>query len=492
MPSTSRRSRRTARLWRGHWPFLTVVAAAVAIRVVVLLGYPPIMWYGDSYSYVAAAVQGTPTPARLDGYPLLLAALAPVHDLTVLAALQAAMGVAMGVAIYAVLRRRGLIWWAATLAALPVLFDVFEIQLEHLVMSDVEFTFLVTVAVVALCWYDEPPLWLVVVVGLLIGYATTVRSVGEPLLVVVAVGMLLRRIGWRAAAAMFVAGLLPVVAYVFWFHQSQGRYALTESTGPFLYSRVSSFANCAVIRPPADLRVLCDPRPPADRPNSQKYLWSTNTPLWTLAHGDQFTPRVNRLTRRFAERAILAQPGAYLSVVASDTLRSFAWTRTESDLTGSGVAYHFEPSVTPVWRNRGESWVLSESRYHSALRSYAGPGLGQPTVVQPYAGFLIDYQRYVYLRGPFLAGLALLGLAGILARWRRRGGVVLLPWAVAALLLVLPPMMAGFSYRYVLAAVPVSCLAAGLAVTRDRDRAGAGRAVCRHLDAAPAELGGPS
>ena len=54
----------------------------------------------------------------------------------------------------------------------------------------------------------------------------------------------------------------------------------------------------------------------------------------------------------------------------------------------------------------------------------------------------------------------------MLARWRRLGGLGLLPWLVGALMIVLPPMTAGFSYRYVLAAVPAICLAAGLAFAR--------------------------
>jgi hypothetical protein len=73
------------------------------------------------------------------------------------------------------------------------------------------------------------------------------------------------------------------------------------------------------------------------------------------------------------------------------------------------------------------------------------------------------YQRYVYLRGTLLGIIVLIGAAGLVVRWRRLGGLGLLPWLVAALLIVLPPVTAGFSYRYVLAAAPAACLAAALA-----------------------------
>ena len=86
--------------------------------------------------------------------------------------------------------------------------------------------------------------------------------------------------------------------------------------------------------------------------------------------------------------------------------------------------------------------------------------------MQPWQHLLQVYQRYFYLRGTLLGLILLIGAAGVLARWRRWGGIGLLPWLVGALMIVLPPMTAGFSYRYVLAAVPPACLAAGLAFAR--------------------------
>lgn len=119
------------------------------------------------------------------------------------------------------------------------------------------------------------------------------------------------------------------------------------------------------------------------------------------------------------------------------------------------------------------SWVTSDASNDKAATEFGGPALGRPKVVQPWAAFLQDYEKWAYLRGPFLLAFLVVGLGGILISWRRQdravgqraalGGLGLLPWLVGTTLIVAPPMTAGFSYRYVLAAVPATCLASGLA-----------------------------
>lgn len=465
--ATGRARRGIGALLSAHWPFIAVLALAAALRGVVMLGYPPILFYSDSYNYIADAVAKTPDVVRSDGYPLFLYVLLPFRSLTLVAVLQALMGLAVGAVIYAVLRRRGLPWWGATLAALPVLFDVYEMQIEHMVMSDVLFAFLVTVALAALCWFDRPPLLLCAAAGLMIGYAGVVRTVGEPLLAVLVVGLLLRRVNWKRVALLLVAGVLPIAGYMVWYHGFYGQYALDGSSGTFLYSRVSTFAECSKMTLPASLKVLCDPRPPAQRPNSQQYVWSTSTPLYKVSHGNQFSSAADSMAGKFARAAIESQPLAYAGAVWKDTAHTFTWNRTHSDLTGSGPSFQFEPVITPVTASKTLWWVLYYPQDKSALLRYGGPSLGQPTVTKPFSSFLQGYQKIFYLRGPMLGGILLLGAAGIIARWRRRGGLALLPWSLAVVLVVLPPMTAGFSYRYVLAAVPIACLAAGLAASRE-------------------------
>jgi hypothetical protein len=517
-PPAGERTPLLARLVRPvvtHWQFSLVVVAAILTRIVVVLGYPPIFWFSDSYNYLQDAVTHVPDEVRPNGYPFLLDLLLPLHSDYAIGLLQAAMGVAVGVAIYAVLRHRGLPWWGAALPALPVLFDAYELHLEHMITADPLFIFLVTIAVVILCWSDRPSVWTMALAGLLIGYATLVRSVGYPLLVVLLVAMLVRRAGWRRLLALAAAGIVPIGLYMVWFHQSTGKYALSESGG-FVYSRVSTFAQCSkMTNLPALLAYLCDPTKLEYRPVAGEYIWAdnelypyrdVNTPLYKALGSDtslRFTPIVSSQTEQFAKIAIEDQPMAYVRVVIDDVLHTFGWSRQPDpyDYYGNGpnfgfvsahemnlqipwyaTPYHIpgnpytQPASigqlagnTPTWC--GASCQQGDPQavlIMTAERDFAGQGqgLGFTTEVQPWAHLLEVYQRYIYLRGTLLGLIVLIGAAGVLARWRRWGGVGLLPWLTGVLLIVLPPMTAGFSYRYVLAAAPVACLAAGLAFTR--------------------------
>jgi hypothetical protein len=508
----AQRSPLVARLVRPvvmHWQFSVVVLAAIVMRIVVILGYPPILWFSDSYNYLYDAVTHVPDEVRPNGYPFFLSLLLPLHSDYAIGLLQAAMGLAMGIAIYAVLRHRGLPWWGAVLPTLPVLFDAYELHLEHMVTADPLFIFLVTIAVVILCWSDRPSIWTMVIAGLLIGYATLVRSVGEPLLAVVLVAMLFRRVGWRRILALVVTGIVPIGAYMIWFHGTYGQYAMTESSGGFLYSRVSSFAQCSKMNVPALEAYLCDPNKLVDRPPAGEYIWADHevlpyadhglrnyyTPLYNFFGSDtswRFTPLVNGQLQQFADSAIESQPKAYAHVVIDDTLHTFAWTRQPdpNDWYGNGPNFQFVDThtmneqvpwyATPYWipgnseyqehSTTAKTWCdatcvkgttqqpgdAQAGVIQQAERDFDGGQLGFTRAVQPWLRLLQIYQRFVFLPGTVLGVIVLIGLAGVLARLRRWGGIGLLPWLVGALLIVLPPMTAGFSYRYVLAAVPAA------------------------------------
>ena len=485
-----------------HWQFSIVVLAAVVVRLIVIVGYPPIMWFNDSYNYVYDAFTNIPDEVRPNGYAFFLRLFLPLHNLYPLALVQAAMGVLLGVGIYALLRRRGLPWWGAILPTLPVLFDSYELHLEHMVTADPLFIFLVTATLIMLCWNARPSIWVMALAGLAIGCSTVVRSVGEPLLIVVLVAMAIRRVGWIRLGAMLVAGIVPIAAYMVWFHGTYGKYAITES-GAFLYSRVSSFADCQKINPPANLRALCDPTPTSLRPVPGKYVWAdtelapdqhVSTPLYKLTKssdtGLRFTPQISGMTGKFAKDAILAQPLDYARAVTDDVLHTFAWSRSPDpgDNIGNGPVFNFiyqgELSKQIPWWAKDIPGDPVAQQIYQARKDFGGPGFGNTTVVWPWAHLLVDYQKVFYLRGPFLAVILLMGLGGVIGRWRRWGGLGLLPWVVGALLIVLPPMTAGFSYRYVLAAVPAVCLAAGLAFARRPGEASVGALAAdlrRHL-----------
>ena len=451
----------TARV-RRHWLFGLVLVAALVLRILVALAFRPIMWFGgDSASYLATGLRLIPDPARVGGYGFLLWALKPLHSFALVAAVQHLMGLAMGVLVYLLARRFGLPAWAATLATLPVLFDAYELQLEADAVPDVPFGLLVVLALYLLLRSPgERRPARTTAAAFLLGVSALLWPVGlvllGVLLAVLLIALLIRRAGLVTVLAALLAGALPVAAYSAWFSIHRHQFSLTRSDGVYLWSRTMSFADCAVIRPPAAERPLCPP--PGPRIAASLYIWNANSPVLAMP-GGRFSARTNHLALRFALQAIAAQPGGYAAAVGHDFSLSFYWDRPVHPDAAIVDRYQFADAATAwvpptLWTPDGGTLAGDQTAYNN--------GRPAPTrVVQPYASWLVSYQRYVYLPGTLLGVILLAGLAGMVIRRRVSGPG--LPWAFAVTILLVPPLVADFDLRYLVPAVPVACLAAALA-----------------------------
>ena len=450
---------------RRHWLFGLVLVAALVVRILTALAFRPIMWFGgDSASYLATGLRLIPDPSRVGGYGFMLWVLKPLHSFALVAAVQHLMGLAMGVLIYLLARRFGLPAWAATLATIPVLFDAYELQLEADAVPDIPFGFLVLLALYLLLRAPgERRPARTTAAAFLLGVSALLWPVGlvllAVLLVVLLAALLIRRAGLVTVLAALLAGALPVAAYSAWFSTREHQFSLTRSDGVYLWSRTMSFANCAVIKPPPGDLVLCPPPGPADG-------------LLAVHLGRQLAAAAP------AGRAVLGpdQPArAALRAAghrgAAGRLRRRGRPRLRAELL-------LGPARPPGRRNRGPVPVrrrghrLGAGRHAHARRRDGGrrpgrlqrrPGQGPaPTrAVQPYASWMVSYQRYVYLPGTLLGVILLAGLAGMIVRRRVRGAGM--PWAFAVTILLVPPLIADFDLRYLVPAVPVACLAAALA-----------------------------
>ena len=450
-----------ARIWSGHRLFIIVLIPAVLLRADAELGYRWQAWFNDSFEYVANTVHFNLDPTRVSGYSIWLKILQPFHSYALITILQHLMGLAVGVMVYALARHRYRApAWLATLAAVPVLYDGFEIQLEHLILSDVPFLFVIMLATTLLLWDPSgPSTRRCVVIGALLGIGAVLRSMGLPLLAVFAVYMIIRRFSWRKVGATAAACMVPVLAYAGGFDLQHGQFAMSDSTGVFLYSRVMTFAECSKIHPPADELFLCTSVPPGQRMIAQDYIWTAASPLHRMP--SLFSPVPNQLAENFAIRAIEAQPLGYAEAVFHDTWMVFGWKRIKFPQAATYDEYLFGTQSLPVplWDD------ANLGRYTSYAAAYVqGNPLTQ--VVDPFAVIIRDYQKYVWLPGSVYGVILLAGLAGIVLAWRRRGGEALLPWTISLAMIVVPAATAEFDYRYVLPAVPFACLAAVMAYSR--------------------------
>jgi hypothetical protein len=466
-------------LLRRHWIFAVALGLAVVPRVIVMAAYAPAALFKlDTYDYLWDATHLTPNPVNPAGYSVFLWVLRPFHSLLLIAALQHLMGLGIAVMIYAVLRRWGASGWLAALATTPVLFDPAQLLLEQLIMADILAMFLMVASFAVLLMRRRPSTSRSAVAALLMGASTVIRPDALPIIFLIAAYLLVRRSGWRRAGAALAAGLLPVAGYVAWFAAASGTIGLTRSDGLFLWSRTMSFANCATIKPPPQLRALCPGRQPlasgaptaGGRYLPKEYLWDHRGWQWQppspglVPDTAAFTPANNARARDFAIRAIEAQPLAYAKTVAAGAMEAF----TTSD------TLHFPGTQpAPIYLSTANSrYMLAAVRGYLGTTAGIGPYLGAylgAHVEQPYANLIVRYQDRIHLPGPLFGLIVVIGLAGILIP-RTRSAAAALAWAAAAVIVVLPVAEHEFAYRYVIPAVPLACLAAALALRNSGQR----------------------
>ncbi|HEV2310925.1 MAG TPA: hypothetical protein VGU73_10390 [Acidimicrobiia bacterium] len=443
---------------RREWLFLVVLAVGFALRVVAQVAYRPALLYIDSYRYLKD-LNFAPTKSEPVGYPVII--LRPFlflfGNLASVAVLQHLLGLAIGVAIYVLLRRRGAWPWLAAVATMPVLLSAYQLQIEQNLLAETLFEALIVAGIVALLWNPQPRLTALIASGILLGVAVTVRTVGLPLVVpAAAYAAVAGPSGWgRAVRGVIVtaAFVLPVAVYVGYYHHWSHRLGLTTADAAVLTGRAEVIVDCHGLSLPSYERVLCPSEPPGHRLGTDEYAHNGDTPISHLVPPHGMTRA--QVLRDFAKRVFEHQPLDLARVVFDDFAKNFALSPTTSYGDRPVSRWQFQRSY-PSFPGMNAAETLSEH------------GGGGPAVFHPLTTFLRDYQLTVgFVPGPLLAAIFVLGLAGGVGVGRaRRSGLraaCLLP-TVAGLLLILTADFFEFSWRYQLPALAVAPVGAVLAV----------------------------
>ena len=386
-----------------------LLTAGVALRVITQLAYRPALFYIDSWKYLTGSGGIDP-----EGYRFLMAPILWAGNLAVVPALQHLLGLAMGLAIYTVLIRRGAPRWAGALAAAPILLDAYQLQMEQTIMPDVFFEAFIVAGLTILLWTPRPSLKRLMAGALVLGLATDVRQIGEVLIIPAAVfAVLVARGGWRQRARYLVVGLIscaiPMLVYMTVSAASGTGFTLAAHRTNVLYGRAADAATCSTLKLPADEQALC-PTPAQKAAGIDGIINDANGSY------QMFRPPPGQstaaLSGNFAVRVAQQQPLAIPLSTLRDAARLFALTRDGTSSITPISRWQFQPTYATYPPGVTLKFVAEQGQ------KYGGGG---PVTIRPLATFLRDYQLDGgYTPGPLLALLTAAGLAGSLLTFTRR------------------------------------------------------------------------
>ncbi|HEX3780469.1 MAG TPA: glycosyltransferase family 2 protein [Pseudonocardiaceae bacterium] len=433
---------------REHWVFLVVLAAGAVLRMFAFIAYQPAILYLDSFRYLANLIALDPSQLDPIGYDLVLRVLLPFGGLRTVTGVQHLAGLLLGCAVYALALRYGARRWLAAIAAVPVLLDAYQVQIEQNVMSDVWLQLLLVAVVWVLAARGAPTPKRAGAAGLLLGLAAIMRTIAIPLVLpllgylIIAGGVWRGREGRRIIAVRSVAMLscfgLVLFCYAGYFHRETGEWGLDGASSGVLYGRTANVADCPALHLPPSLQQLCPTEPLTARKGVDWYAHLIGDPGFPA-----FVPlgkTVEELQRQFAIQVIEAQPGAVAKAVLGDFAKGFEPGRTTS------------PGDVPVQRWQFQTfyplWSLDESSVWNIAMYYGGV---PPSVHNDLAAVLRAYQLDGgYTPGPLQAIFALLGLIGGFGFGRRRSGIRAMTLLTTGfgLVILFASAMFEFSWRY--------------------------------------------
>ncbi|MGO9501540.1 MAG: hypothetical protein ACLPUO_08175 [Streptosporangiaceae bacterium] len=474
-------------LARKHWIAALLLTAGLVLRILAMVAYRPALLYVDTLKYLYHAWAGS-DPV---GYKVPLKIILAVGNLTTVVGVQHLLGLAMAVALYAVLIRRGTARWLAALAIAPVLLDAYQLQMEQTIMPDVWFEALIVAGLVVLAWRPELTTGAVVLGGVILGASATIRQVGEILIVPAVIFVAVAAGGWRPAIrkclALCVAFAVPILFYCAASYDLSGQFSLSRSGVAATYGRMAAAADCATLKPPAGLASLC-PSAGEQTVGPDRLDHDANSPV------KLFTPPAgmsrNVATGKFDDAVLKQQPLRVAEAIGRDALKLFAVVRVTSPGDTPISRWQFQktyPSYQDITVGHAGVVILG-------LKQVGGPILytplnpaygGRVGVNKPIAAFLRSYQLDGgYTPGPILLLAALLGLAGsVLGLVRRRASAAdrqltlacLLFWVAGVADLLMSDLFE-FSWRYQLPAtvtlIPAGALGAAALFRYGRARWG--------------------
>ena len=475
-----------ASLLSYHWLAAVLVVAGAALRVITWMAYHPAIFYIDSAKYL---YQGWQDSDPL-GYKIALKLVLSFGDLGAVTALQHLLGLGMGIALYALLVRRGVSRWLSALAMAPILLDAYQLQAEATIMPDVLFEGMIVAGICLLLWRPTANWPTIVGTGLILGLSATVRELGLWLIGPAVLYLLgsrflrLSRDDWSGAVVkscvLVAVFLVPVLAYCSVSDVVHGYFGLSIKTSPA--GRLAQSADCATLKVRPAVKQLCPPASIQD----ENPDWVQNWVVSVLRDHHISGAQRKRLISDFDHAVERQQPLRVAAAVLRDAARLFEVSRTGTLATTPISRWQFK-QYFPQYRNnfmvcggmfttdippqacdRPDSAgdiIVGVQRRHYKQDYYflLSPSYGgKAQVDQPLAAFLQSYQvDGGFTPGPLFLVFALAGLFGsLLALIFRRGNAIgrnmalaSLVFFTAALGLLLVGDLYVFSWRYQLQAL---------------------------------------